>query len=337
MFTIEKEQLATIKKICKISPNKSSNQAFECVHISAKDNAVTFTCGDGTSETSATIASDTTLNFDIMVSALKFSQSISATNGGVVELKDDLIIKNGRRRFSIKTIDPELFPFFKDPISESPQMNVNELMTLVDSVSFSAAVADVRYMLNGVHIGKHAVATNGHRMALVEVSSQIDDFVTIPIEAIKKMDMSSGDVFLSKSNISVIGDHEYFKCKLIDGQYPSYERVIPSDLDKHVTVNRIDFIDALKAAIVSAPSDNKMVRFIAGDESRLESVVNGVSSATIGFDCECNHNVESGFNSSYLLDAFNAVQSECITMQFNDTAMMIDQDGIKIIVMRVIL
>lgn len=333
MLTINKDCLPAIKRVCKIAPAKSANSAFECVHARTQDGRLILTCGDGVVESTISIPADIDVDIEFMVNAQKFTQSIHATNGGKIELKDDLVIKQGRRRFTIKTLNADAYPFFNDDDFKSINLSVEDIKKAVDKVSFCAAVNDVRYFLNGVLLAECAVATNGHRMAVTKTN--FDGNVIVPIEAIKKFDLGVGIVKVSESAIRFDNTTEVFTCKLIDGKFPDYKRVIPNKFNNEAVVNRAEFVDALKAVIISAPTDSKTIHLKFDQESIMETSVKNSSSASVGFDAGCEGAFEFHVNSSYLLDAFNALQSDSVTLFFADNAIVIDQDGLNLVIMRV--
>lgn len=325
MFTLTKEHANIIKQVCNSAANRHANQSFECVLIEASENAVTLTAGDGVVQVQRTISTEVTSNFSVAVNAQKFNQAFNSCRNPSVTLKDQLIVKSGRRIFKLHAIDADVYPAFPESVGDK-KLCIDPL-TIIDSiksVSFSAAKNDVRYMLNGVYIGKHAVGTNGHRLCCVELG--IESSAILSIEAVSKIpDDIKGDAFLSENVFSIIDDGYSFKCKLIQGKYVSYERAIPSKFNHTVTVNRDDFIDAVKAAKINAP-DTGNVLFSFGPESKITSRSSKNEDASIGFDCDADGEFEMGFNSSYLLDALNAIHSDSVLIQFTDSQACIIND-----------
>lgn len=327
MFTIEKEYIEAVSQVCKTAASRHANQSFECVLIEASEHGlVSLTGGDGIVEIKRVIPCDVKTSFSIAVNAAKFSQAVSACGNPSVTLKDQLIVKSGRRQFKLHTVNADIYPAYPEAVDDNKMdINPSNLIDSIKAVSFAAAKNDVRHMLNGVFIGAHAVATNGHRMCVLDLGLQKDAIVSI--EAVNKIPLDiDGDVYLSNNVLSIVSSEYSFKCKLIDGKYVSYERALPKDFKYTVDVNREDFIDSIKAAQINAPESGN-VSFHFCDKSVIKSRSGKQEDALIGFDCTSSDDFEMGLNSSYLLNALNAVKSESVSIKFTDSQAVIEQDG----------
>lgn len=329
MFKLTKEQTELAINACKFAASRHANQGFECVLINAdsESNKVTFTAGDSIVEKIRVISCDVELSLSVAVNAAKFSQSIAACKNPTILLKDQLTVKSGRRVFNIHTVDPSAYPAYPESIKEN-EMDIapNELIDAIKTVAFSAAKNDVRYVLNGVFIGKNAVATNGHRLCIYPLG--LDKDAIISIDAVNKMPSDiDGKVYLSNNVLSFVSDEYSFKSKLIDGKYVPYEKIIPSKFTSNVTVNREDFIDAVKAAKINSP-DSGNIFFKFGKDSEIKSRSGKNEDAVIGFDCESSNEFEMGFNSSYLIEALNMLSLDSIDIKFTDGQLYIEQEGV---------
>lgn len=327
MFTIKKDQIEAVMQVCKTAATRHANQAFECVLIEADADGVSLTGGDGVVEINRALVADVESGFKIAVNAQKFMQAVKACGDATVILKDQLTIKSGRRRFKLHTVDAEAYPAYPRANNDN-KMNIapQTLIETIKLVSFASAKNDVRHVLNGVFIGKHATATNGHRMAVADLGLKKDAIVSI--EAVNKIPLDiTGDVYLSDNVLSIVSGTYSFKCKLIDGKYVDYERVIPNEFTKEVTVDKSSFIDAIKAAQINAPESGNVV-FHFCSESTIKSRSGKQEDAIIDFDCVTNSDFEMSFNSSYLLNALSVLDLDIVKMQFNDGQVRIDDDGL---------
>ena len=150
----------------------------------------------------------------------------------------------------------------------------------------------------------------------------------ISIEAVSKIPTDiEGKVYLSNNILSIISSDHSFKSKLIDGKYVPYQKIVPTEFKSTVTVNREDFIDAVKAAKINSPESGN-VFFKFGKESEIKSRSGKNEDAVIGFDCESTSEFEIGFNSSYLIDALSMLTLESIDMKFTDSQLYVEQAGV---------
>lgn len=326
MFTLDSNLTNLVKQVCDLA-SKNPNQALECVLLEVNDGYLSLTAGNGVVEIRRVLQVDSQSNFTTAVNAKKFYQSISSCKNPVVTLNDDLIVKSGRRRFTIKTIDPNAYPIYPDSTDESKiDMGSNELVDCIKKVAFAAAKNDVRYMLNGVFIGKHAVATNGHRVCVHDLG--LDKEAIVNIDSVSKMPEGfEGDVYLSENILAIKGEGYHFKSKLIDGKYISYEKAIPTDFDKTVSVDKSDIIDAIKAAKINAP-ESLNVLFKFGESSEIISKNSRKENAHIGFECTTTDSFEIGFNSDYMISAISSIDSDDIKIGFTEDRAIISDSNI---------
>lgn len=328
MFKLEKSQLESISRVCKTASTRHANQGFECVLIEVSGSSVRFTGGDGIVQIQSTIDADVETEFTAAVNAQKFMQAVNACGDATVILKDQLIVKAGRRQFKLHTVSPESYPAYPEAVDDQKvDIDPQSLIESIKRVSFASAKNDVRHMLNGVYIGRHAVATDGHRMCVVDLG--VEGSAIVSIDAVNKVPIDiDGQVYLSNNVLSIVSDRESFKCKLIDGRYVAYEKAIPQHdkFEHRVDVNRLDFIDAIKAAQINAP-DSGAVLFSFSDESEIKSRSGKSEDALVGFECVSSDDFEMGFNSSYLLDALKVLSSDLVTINFTGQQLHIDSDG----------
>lgn len=326
MITIDKSQIDAIKRVCKAASTKNPIQYFENILLEANENSLKMTAGDGIVEISASIKVDVKSGFSICVNAAKFSQSVDACKGGSITVKDLMTVKNGRRSFKLQTLPSENYPSYQDAINEDKiDIKPIEIIDAIKSVSFAASKNDVRSFLNGVFIGEDAVATNGHRMSVFPIGLKSSAIVSI--EAVNKIPLeATGDVFLSSNVLSIIDSDFSFKCKLIDGRYPDYKKVIPTKFKHSINIDSAHLKDAIKAAQINAP-DSGNILLIFGAESSIKSASGKKEEALIGLDCESDSEFEMAFNSSYLIDVMNSVTSESITINFSESQAIIEDGG----------
>ena len=336
MITISKSHQDAIKQVCQAASSKSHIQALENVHINASvDGIVTLKAGDSLVEVTRLVVADSVeTGFTTTVNASKFMQSFNACNGDVtIIVKDEMTIKSGRRKFILDTINPDSYPSYPE-LTDDQIIDCPNLIELIKSVSWAAAVDDVRFYLNGAHIGECVVSTNGHKMSLVKAN--IDTDIIIPVEAVRKLpNLTSYQVSASDNILAIKTDDMEFKTKLVDGRFPDYKRVI-RDVEKRATVNTEEFKNAIKAAAVLADEKKKTIVFTFGVESKVESAeTSRKESSSIGFDCDTSDDIKFACSSAYILELINSVQSESVILGFNDNQLIVEDGDQTSIIMGV--
>ena len=251
-------------------------------------------------------------------------------DGAQVELgkdEDRLELRSGRSRFTLQTLPTEDFPMMTG--GDFPHgfgLEAGTLRGIVDRTKFAISTEETRYYLNGIYMHAsgeimRAVATDGHRLAKVEVSlpegAQGMPGVIVPRKTVgelrKLIDETDGvvEVGLSESRIRFAFDKVELTSKLIDGTFPDYERVIPTGNNKMMQVDCRVFAEAVDRVSTIATEKMRAVKMaIAPGTMTLSASSQDSGSAVeeieIGYD---NDALEIGFNSRYLLDISGQVES----------------------------
>ena len=244
-------------------------------------------------------------------------------------------VRAGRSRFTLATLPATEFPVIEDIHAQQaislPQASMKRLL---EKTQFSMAHQDVRYYLNGLllEIEKkrlRAVATDGHRLALCDVT--IDEPVNgnhqviVPRKGVLELQRllgDSGDLVLSlgTNHIRVAVDDIRFTSKLIDGRFPDYQRVIPKQDGSFISADREDLRHSLyRTAILS----NEKYRGIRLDMARdaLKIQAHNPEQEEAEEELEVNYDgdaMEVGFNVNYLMDALGALDGDSVSVQISD-------------------
>ncbi len=260
-----------------------------------------------------------------------------------IELQEDdtlAIIKYGRSKFSLPCLDPVEFPVLSEgEMTDEFNINAQDFARIIDNTRFAISNDETRYYLNGLylHIAKNdsdelelrCVATDGHRLALSScVSSDLTkeiEGVIIPrktINEIRKIieDEETIKISLSKSKIKVQCSNCTIISKLIDGQFPEYNQVVPKNNDKIINISKNTIFNAVDRVSTIANDKHRTVKLTLDNGKILLQV----SSSDGGFADEevevefQGDKIEAGFNSRYLLEIINQVGCDSIDMKFND-------------------
>jgi DNA polymerase-3 subunit beta len=197
------------------------------------------------------------------------------------------------------------------------------------------AQQDVRYYLNGLLLeigaGKvRAVATDGHRLALCDeqVESAKEDPVQIIVprkgvlELIRLLDEKGENavVQVSRNHIRVELGGLQFTSKLIDGKFPDYTKVIPTESQTPVVGDREELRQGFIRASILSNEKYRGVR-VTLEKNRLRALAHNPEQEEAEVDVEVEYvggNVEIGFNVSYLLDALAIIKTEKVRMTITD-------------------
>lgn len=180
-----------------------------------------------------------------------------------LEAEGFLVISCGRSRVKLPTRKSEDFLMWStaEPVV-SFSISGDDLHRAFGRVRYAVGTDELRYYLQGVHLdahdGKlHFVATDGHRLAVsgmaAPAGAEACPKVVLPAETVD----AAATVFkgipdiavaISKTTVSFSADGLRLCCKLIDGTYPDYQRVIPARGAPRMVLKRADFADGMTRA-----------------------------------------------------------------------------------------
>ena len=265
--------------------------------------------------------------------------------------KHQVILRSQRSRFTLSTLPPEEYPNTEQQtVHLEITVNQSELLQLLQHTHFAMAQQDVRYYLNGMLFEfftntLRTVATDGHRLATDTMPAAITDEhrlqVIVPrkgvLELMRLLNNSAEEVTLSVGThyIQATAENYTFVSKLIEGRFPDYQRVIPRNGDKKITVGREEFKQAL---IRSAILCNDKIRgvFLELKPNLLRLLANNQEQELAEEDIGVVYSgPEFGlaFNINYLLDVLNTLETDQVELIFsssnNNSLLIAEPNGHK--------
>jgi DNA polymerase-3 subunit beta len=264
-----------------------------------------------------------------------------------LDLRDDrLIVRGGSSRYSLQTLPAEQYPAFDLGNADTRlDLQASALRDALDKTAFAMAVQDVRYYLNGLLLEfdqytLRAVASDGHRLAVHEEPGALTEPVEpvkpgeprrliLPRKAVTELARLLKDaddqiaISISANTFSTDLGGLQFASKLIEGNYPHWQRVVPGDLDRHYTVQRGPFAAALERVKILSSDKNHAISLAVGEDQilsiRLRNADQEEAEETLLASVDGGP-VEVGFNAAYLLEAVNHCASEHVRLSFNGHA-----------------
>lgn len=242
----------------------------------------------------------------------------------------------GTSRFVLATLAAEEFPEvgeIEDGVHFELKRDV--LAGLLQRTSFAMAQQDVRYYLTGLllEVGSErvrAVATDGHRLALCDAGRQEDvkgeQSVIVPRKAVLELERLLGQgaeavaVTLNARNARFELGPLTLTTKLIEGQFPDYERVIPKKSSYRLLCDRAPLREALARVSILANEKFRGVRLEVTDAG-LKLVAHNPENEEAEESIPARFEGERlviAFNAGYLQDALGAVEGETVEFGFTD-------------------
>jgi len=251
-----------------------------------------------------------------------------------------LTIRAGRSRFTLQTLPESDFPdLAAGDMAHKFTLAAADLKRLINKTQFAISTEETRYYLNGIYLhtsgsGKNlklrAVATDGHRLAQVDLDapSGSDGMpgVIIPRKTVgevqRLIEDMDGDVQieLSASKVRITVGNVVLTSKLIDGTFPDYARVIPAGNDKLLEVEKGEFEQAVdRVSTVSSERGRAVKLSLSGGKLTLS--VNNPDSGSATEELEVTYEADAldiGFNSRYLLDIAAQIEGDTAVLRLAD-------------------
>ncbi len=310
------------------------------VLLSARDGRLSVTATDLEVELVAGVEVSVQSAGDITVPGRKLLDICRALpEGASVTLSvegEKAVIRAGRSRFALSSLPATEFPTVEEiSAQQTLELPQSEFRALLDQTHFSMAQQDVRYYLNGMLLETdgdmlRAVATDGHRLALCEMTmpskAKTNQQVIVPRKGVLELQRILGtdgivNVAIGTNHVRVqIGDIR-FTSKLIDGRFPEYSRVIPASPGKIVNAERETLRHALQRAAILSNEKYRGIRLtikpgamtIQAHNPEQEEAEEEIEVSYQGDD------LEVGFNVNYLLDALGALEGPQVELGLSDS------------------
>ncbi len=265
--------------------------------------------------------------------------------------RSSMILRSGRSTFTLACLPPEDYPVMASgELAHNFTLTATELRSLVDRTRFAISTEETRYYLNGIYLHAtknnevpviRAVATDGHRLARVEMvlpeGAAGMPGIIVPrktvIELRKLVDESDGEIEigLSETKIRFATGAAALTSKLIDGTFPDYDRVIPSNNDKILEVKCKEFAEAVDRVSTISSEKSRAVKLViappngagGGEGGSLTVSATSPENGTAVEELEVRYlaePIEIGFNSRYLLDITAQIEGEGAQFVMSDSA-----------------
>ena len=333
------ELLAPLQSVIGVVERRQTMPVLANVLLSAREARLAITGTDLEVELVAAMKVAVDQPGDITVPGRKLLDIFRALPEGVsVTLSTEgerVVVRAGRSRFTLSSLPASEFPVVEEinaqQVLSLPQ---GEFRRLIDKTHFSMAQQDVRYYLNGLLLETQdsqlrAVATDGHRLALCEMTLSEPakpGQVIVPRKGVLELQRilgSEGQVELAIGTNHVraqIGDIR-FTSKLIDGRFPEYGRVIPASPPRTVQADRETLRQALQRTAILSNEKYRGIRLavrtdlltIQAHNPEQEEAEDQVEVVYPGEE------LEIGFNVNYLLDALAAIETDKVEIGLTDS------------------
>jgi len=273
-----------INVLQKVSQNKTSSNLPGAIYMTTKNGQVELQGNDFELGIRLTIDGDIKEPGTLVVGSRYFQELIRKLPGDTIELykpedRNSLTITSGSSEFNLVTLHPDDFSLVEQ-IHDQDHVNIDSfaMKELIDLINYAAATDEDRPVFTGalLEIKENEVtmvATDTHRMAVKKIT--IDEPATTPMRAIiPTKTLAEVSRLLPTDNPAMINiiwnrtqivfnfESIYIISRLIEGTYPEYEKVIPSQFDSSAVIDRREFAGAVdRVSLLAKDISYNVIRY----------------------------------------------------------------------------
>ena len=333
---------SSLNYLQKVIPTKPQISVLSSILLNVKGNKLTL------SATYLYIRIKTEMIFEVetegelIVSGELFKNLINSLDNGKIELElqeNNLVITQGKTVSKLAYQRSDEFPSFPIVSGDSYSLDLDKIEKIQNLSVFSASSDQSRPILTAILLkfkkdGLEVVTTDGFRLSNLifkDISTEEEKTILIPAKAFselhriaKQAEVESVEILVSeelKQLLFKVGGVEMY-VRLIEGDYPPYEKIIPQSFSLNIEFDSEDFLTELKrASIFSRDSSNIVQLKIEKDRMIVNSKSPsfGDYSGEIAISNSSGENGEIAFNVNYLIDFINAVKPETLNFGMNES------------------
>ena len=273
-----------INVLQKVSQNKTSSNLPGAIYMTTKNGQVELQGNDFELGIRLTIDGDIKEPGTLVVGSRYFQELIRKLPGDTIEIYkpedgNSLTITSGSSEFNLVTLHPDDFSLVEQ-IHDQDHVNIDSfaMKELIDLTNYAAATDEDRPVFTGalLEINENEVtmvATDTHRMAVKKIT--IDEPATTPMRAIiPTKTLAEVSRLLPTDNPAMINiiwnrtqivfnfESIYIISRLIEGTYPEYEKVIPSQFDSSAVIDRREFAGAVdRVSLLAKDISYNVIRY----------------------------------------------------------------------------
>ena len=345
-LTIKKEEiLKGLQRIQGVVEKKNTMPILSNMLLTADENGVEIVATDLEIGLRGRYTAEVQKPGAVTVSAKKMYEIVRELPSDDIQMSVEdgtwVRIMSAKSQFKLVALPKEEYPSLPDVAEEGMIVIEGEtLREMIKKTLYSVGENDARYVLNGlfVHMTQakggltiRMVGTDGHRLSMIDRvvdAKHREESMIIPKKAMMELrrlleeDSSGTELRLgfSKNHALFKRDGLVMVSKLIDGNYPNYQQVVPAKSTKKVAVSKDLLSHAVKRVSILSKEKTNAVKIQLEKDRLILSTNNpevGEASEELTVDYK-EEPITIGFNSRYLMDVLGAMDRANIALELND-------------------
>ncbi|KAB7665306.1 DNA polymerase III subunit beta [Bacillus sp. B1-b2] len=348
-FIIQKEHLVqSVQDVMKAITSRTTIPILTGIKIVASEEGVTLTGSDSDISIESFIPKEENdLEIveikkpgSIVLQAKFFSEIVKKLPTSQVEIEVDnlqTVIRSGKSEFNLNGLDSEEYPHLPE-LSEQNLFKIpaDLLKNLIKQTVFAVSTSETRPVLTGVNWKVEnddliCIATDSHRLALrkakLETTLEQSFNIVIPGKSLNELNRILDDhdeyveIVVTQNQILFKTKHILFFSRLLEGNYPDTNRLIPNESKTDIVVNSKEFLQSIdRASLLAREGRNNVVKFSTVGENVVElssftpeigKVVEELVSESI-----VGEELKISFSAKYMMDALKVLEGSEVKISF---------------------
>lgn len=338
--TVARDSLASaLRKVLSVVSNRTTLPVLSNVLLEAADGKLSLTGTDLEVSIRTELPVTVVTPGSITLLAKKFGQIVNSLPAGEVTLEtgENQITSISCKRSFFKVIGLDGAEFPRDNAVQSGwsfTSTAAEFKKILGKVSYAASPDETRQVLNGILLSLRAgilttAATDSRRLALVEKplagENPGEGDVILPPKVVGEIQkIFEGEdgltVQLSEKRVAFKTADTIVMSRLVEGNYPNYRQVVPTNFARTLVIPREEFISVLnRVSMVISETSGAVKLKVEGTQMVVSasSTEFGESNEPMDVSYEGNP-VNLSFNPGFLMDPLKHLECDRIVLQFND-------------------
>jgi DNA polymerase-3 subunit beta len=246
---------------------------------------------------------------------------------------DRVEITCGDGVYKIIGLPDEEFPQLPSVEGEALKIGGETLRDVLQKTEFAASTEEVRYFLNGLYFnfleqGTEVVATDGKRLALARCEpltapGEANGFI-VPLKAVREIARTfadAGEISISvfENQILFTDGNATLTTRLVEGDYPKYEKIIPESTEGRAVVSKEGILSATRrVALLSNPKNYSICLEIDLEQVQVSAKTPELGEAHETLPVESSTgSVRIGFDARLLIEALSHIETESLSLEFS--------------------
>ncbi len=313
----------------------SSLIALQGIFIKAQDNIIHFYSTNLNSYYHTSMKVDGKESFTAIIDPKKVGEFLSLLSPGKIDLEvkeKQVVISQNKTKGEFPILTAEEFPVPPKTEGKPQEMKAAFFLDNLPLVLFAASADETRPALSGVNFltqedNMTIVATDGFRLSLLRLKKTTDwpsmilpsGFLNEAIHLMKGAKSIKFGYSPREKTVSLHVDEHDLYTRLIEGEYPPFEKVIPASKKTTVTLDKEDFLRGVKLISIFAREFSNIVILNVGKETveiKPKTDKNGENVAVLEAEVE-GEEQKIAFNYRFLLDLLNNLEAKKITIELS--------------------